>query len=178
MMADSKDEIDEILHCPLERLKRLLELPESPVWAPSDFRQILAHQLQSSAREELEIWAKDEHIDATRWSSTLDGLNGSLREVLLRSDPPVAVLRLIKEFAKSHRSREVESHLPREVASVIYYAAISAALLRTNERITDLGTTALCQGLDWVLRQEWIDDALRPLFLQAAQRLGTARTQD
>src|SRR6185369_11258222 len=84
-------------------------------------------------------------------------------ELFGASDPPVEVLRIVKDYSKQAISIP-DGPIPEELGAVLYYAGICCALLRRGERISSLDPQALGQGLDWALSQPWLNDTLRALF--------------
>ena len=89
---------------------------------------------------------------------------------MLHPSPPLELLQLAKEFAKSQRYAE-EAVFPVEIASVLYYTAIVLARLRLGQRITEMDDARLRQGVQWCLQQPWIDPATRELFEQQWRKL-------
>jgi len=57
--------------------------------------------------------------------------------------------------------------LPDEVATALYYAAIAAALIRCEERITDLDDASLRHGFQWGVEQPWGDEAVKSVLREA-----------
>jgi hypothetical protein len=57
------------------------------------------------------------------------------------------------------------------VGTLLYYAAIAAARVRHGRSITRMGDSDLLRGLDWALRQPWVDPAVRTLIEDGAARL-------
>ena len=86
-----------------------------------------------------------------------------------RADPPVELLEYTKRLAKSVRHRQGTP--ADKVATVLYYCAIAAALVRCGRRITELDDAALAFGINWVLEQNWIDTPTRRLFTDASAYL-------
>jgi len=86
-----------------------------------------------------------------------------------RADPPVELLEYAKALAKAVRHRPDSP--ADKVATVLYYCAIAAALVRCGRRITELDDAALAFGIKWVLEQNWIDTPTRRLFDDAAAYL-------
>lgn len=79
-------------------------------------------------------------------------------------------LRRVKEWAKPQMARN-DGEVPREVAGVIYFAAILRARLRFMERLSKLDDGRLRDAATWAQRQPWLDDELRELFRQAESKL-------
>jgi hypothetical protein len=141
--------------------------PECP-WQPDELQAVLRHQLASR----LEAALGD---SAARKLATIDPalsqpLPASLADLLHHPHPPLALLEMLKEFAKSH-ALEAQSPLPREIAMLLYYAAIVVALKRCGSRITDLSDAELRRGIAGMLDCQWIDSDTRRLLEQGRDRL-------
>ena len=67
------------------------------------------------------------------------------------------------EFAKTCDSA-ADNPLPEPVAIVLYYAAIVAARVCHATQITDLPEQDLQEGIQWAIRQTWVDNRLRNFF--------------
>jgi hypothetical protein len=98
----------------------------------------------------------------------------SFGELLHHRNPLPELLELAKEFAKECRT-EVESPLPRALATVLYYASIAAALARCGRRITHHDDATLRQGFQWGCAQPWVDEATRELLREGLRTLDAAR---
>jgi len=137
-------------------------------WGPEELGDVLRHQLAAP----LEVGEASTVAEAVSLSPEDER---ALREIKNLGDlfahpqPPLALLKLAKDFAKSNHECP-NSPLPREVASVIYFGAIVTALLRCGKRITSLDDISLMAGFDWAAGQEWIGAQMRELFL-AGRRL-------
>ncbi len=94
----------------------------------------------------------------------------SFGDLFAHPAPGVELLEITKQFAKDNRSNP-DSPLPAEVSTVLYYAALAAALVRHGERITRHGDEALRQGFGWVLAQPWVGEEVRALARAALDRL-------
>jgi hypothetical protein len=107
-------------------------------------------------------------------SATIAGprpmLSTTFANLLQHPKPHLAMLQRVKRFAKACRN-DPHGPLPQEVATVLYFASLVAALLRHQQRITSLDDAALRQGVEWVLAQQWIDDSTRSLFQEALSYL-------
>ena len=114
-------------------------------WNPSEFGDVLRHQL----RAPLAAAAPGQRTVA---------------DLLYReAAPSVEELRQLKEWAKSHMARD-DGDIPREVAGVIYFAAIVRARMIAGQnatggdhRISELDNVRLRAGVDWALGQPWLD---------------------
>jgi hypothetical protein len=94
----------------------------------------------------------------------------SFSDLLLHPTPPLELLRLAKDFAKANMDHP-DGSLPKEVAAVLYYASISAAMTRLDERISRLNDTELQRGLTWAKDQPWVDQQIQQLLGSALDKL-------
>ena len=148
------------------QLSRILSLqPESlRLWDEAELADVLRHQLDAPLLYDLGRVRAREGIDE------LSRGIGSFRELLLHPVPPKELLALTKEFAKSGASHP-DSPVPAEVGTMLYYAAIAAALVRLQTRITTMTDAELHNGFEWGLQQSWIDPVVHRLLTEAEARL-------
>ena len=153
-------------------LARMMELKsdEGTLWEADDLEGILEHQLAASLEADL--------------ADLRPGLRGRLEELGAAGGPPIAtfkdllehprppleLLELTKRFAKRCRSNP-EGPLPDDIATVLYLAAIAAAMTRCGTRITKLGDEGVRHGLEWAVRQPWLDASTRELLEQGCEVL-------
>lgn len=97
-------------------------------------------------------------------SETLRGC--TFREVLSDPHPALAALEQIKNSAKATRAAP-NSPLPEPVVSLIYFASISAAMVRCSKRISSLESGILQEGIRWSLGRRWLDPDLRRVLEEA-----------
>lgn len=136
------------------------------LWHPEELQAVFAHQLAAPVQVDLAGLPGDV-------SATLK-LLGESQGLLLRSygdlfrhrHPPVELLMLVKDFAKSHMTRS-GGLLPRDVAKALYCLSIAAALARCARRITALSDADLRGRFDWVVAQPWIDAPTKEVVQQA-----------
>ncbi|MEM6853674.1 MAG: hypothetical protein AAF593_04615 [Planctomycetota bacterium] len=126
---------------------------ETPLpWNTGDLGAMLRHQLHQplgpSPTGQDDGYATRPHLD-----------------LFVQSDPPLERLRQVKDQAKTTKP---DDNLPRDVATVVYYAALAAARRHhPDHSITRLDDDAFRVGLDWALQLPWLDPALKPIFSQA-----------
>jgi hypothetical protein len=147
-----------------EPLAELLGAGESPsgLWQPEEMGAIFRHQMAAPLLADLGGLAPP------------GAPFQSFADLLRHSSPPIALLELVKNFAKSN-AEHPESGLPKEIAAVLYYACIAAALLRLEARISKLPDADLARGLRWAGEQTWLDEETRQLLaggLAAITRAG------
>jgi hypothetical protein len=156
-----------------EQLSRLMDLAASDatVWQPDELAAILQHQLSAPVQFDLgNLDAKlAEQVQAISSSQGL--LLKSFGDLLQHPHPPLALLELCKEFARAYWHHP-QSPLPREVAMLLYFASIAAALTRCRRRITRLDQATLRKNFQWFLDQSWVDEPSRRLFREALPVLG------
>lgn len=164
------DTSSDLMRCGPSRLVRLLEMKAEHHWRPEEFGTVLEHQL--SAPIQVDLGGLDsELVPKLKTLSEAEGLLlRSFADLLYHRCPPVELLRLTKEFAKANRHLR-GSHLPGEVAAVLYYASIVVALVRRGERITGLTDAAIVEGIDWALAQPWVSERLKELFREGKAKI-------
>jgi len=127
-------------------------------WRPGDAADALRHQLAAP-------------LDAAAPAGPAGPPPRTYADLLMRdTDPPAEQLRRVKDWAKPFMSRD-DGEVPREVAGVLYFAAILAARLR-RQRISGLPDDRLRQAALWALRLPWLDPGLAVVFQGAAALLG------
>jgi len=80
--------------------------------------------------------------------------------------PPLEPLKQVKALAKDQVSRSPDED-QAEIAGVVYYAAISAALVHHGEKITDFSYVTLKDLLLGFEAMTWLPDRCTRLFQQA-----------
>ena len=157
----------------LDRAQRLsqalgLGVESARVWQESELEAIFRHQMAAPVVVELggldSVLAKRVRLLATAQGLLLK----SFRDVFRHPSPPLELLLLIKDFAKANRGH-FDAVLPNEIASVLYYASIAAALVRCRERITKLTDQELLRGFGWAMKQSWLEAEMRQLLAEAKQ---------
>ncbi len=136
-------------------------------WPEAELGKILRHQLAAPLEADLGSAAIDAAANVpagTAWCVTF-------RDLFEHSAPPLELLEIVKAFAKDCRAKP-HGPLPPEVALVLYYGCIAAALLRHGRNITQLDAASLLDGIRWALSCPWLDNSTRKLFEASAGRLG------
>jgi len=147
----------------------IMELNIEPrrVWQGHELADILSHQLAVP----LELEMGHRTLGVVEPTSPPDRLHlMTFADVLHNSDPLLQLLRLIKEFAKGHLA-DSHSLLPKEIASILYFTAIAAALVRNGQRITSRPDQVIAEGIRWTLSLSWIDERTRAVLQEAADKL-------
>ena len=140
----------------------------SLAWGPDELAAVLRHQLAVPLRLDLgePLTALSRRLEE---SVAYRGLAGkTLGQLLHDPHPPAGALELVKQFAKAHRTRR-DGLLPREVATVLYYAAILVARTRCGVRLSTLDDRVLRDGAAWAAGLAWVDDDTRAMFAEAGK---------
>lgn len=153
------DKIDEIGKTDSYRLARLLDVDS---WESDGLREVLRHQLSAPLETDLADAASAAGLDLADLCRLPAGSLRTFADLLHHPAPPLGLLQVCKEFAKKCRKLR-NGPLPREVAVVLYYASIAAALTRCDKRITGLSNSDLMQGFGWTLAREWVDEPTKEL---------------
>lgn len=133
------------------KLARMLAADDLADWTGDDTAAILRHQLAAPLLPDLLLVPGAEE---PRLRALLQNRPGaaSFLDQLTALHPSLELLHAIKAFARHvHDDRANPLHGPP--SDILYYAAIAAALLRGNERITSLSNADLRTGLNWTLAQ-------------------------
>ena len=130
-------------------------------WSDLDLREMLGHQLAAPLYLGLgTLSAEVSH--QIRQGDIAVSPQITLGQLLSHETPPLELLKLVKRFAKMCR-RDPEKPLPSEIVMLLYYASITAAMVRLNEPISDLAPASVGRGLRWLSAQAWLTDEIRPL---------------
>jgi hypothetical protein len=143
----------------------------APIWPDHELRNILRHQLESLLAFDL---SRGDPADIAPIRPDTPAAGPSIRtfgDLFRHPQPPLELLIRVKQFAKSARA-DPDATLPAEIASLLYYAAIAAALVRLGTRITTLTDDVLAEGFRTLVPRDWIDDANRLLLTDAAGLIG------
>lgn len=161
----------EIRHSDLNRLGQILDSAQSDrPWQPDELGAVLRHQLESPLEFEIVLDRQSLVAGGVPDGNARDEDNSgqgllTVGELLRTPHPPVAILEQLKAFAKAQAVDPCHV-IPQEIAVLLYYAAIVAALLRCDCRITELDTESLRFGLTRLLECTWLDEMTRGLFTQ------------
>jgi hypothetical protein len=138
--------------------KVLLAVAErSRHWEKSELKALWLHTLSTP-------------ITLDEWGATTSANLGihevTIRDLFFQPNPPVELLNRLKHWAKACRNRP-ECGLPPEIGSALYFGAVATAHLRRRSRITKLNNDEIRTGIEWSLKQEWIDERMKDLFRTA-----------
>jgi hypothetical protein len=137
-------------------------------WKSDELATMLTHQLAAPIRADLEKLSADlsRRYDELVTPTTPQ----TFRELFASPNPPVNLLRLVKDFAKLAIA-DKNGPLPEEVGAALYYGSLACAQLRCGQRISGLDDATLNIGLNWALSQPWMEASLAALFRELQTRL-------
>jgi hypothetical protein len=139
-------------------------------WQPAELAAVLRHQLAAPVEFDLAGMGGAVAGRLRTLAASQGLLLKSVGDLLRHPQPPIELLEMLKDFAKAHVLHP-HSPLPREIATVLYYASILVAMSRCDRQITKLDSDPLSEGVADLLRQEWLDDSMRALFTDGLGRL-------
>jgi len=144
------------------QLLRMMEdsMDSTCLWTDRDFASILRHQMAASVVEDLGAMGLTNDLDCEALSRRDIRTFGDL---LHHEEPPVEWLIAVKDFAKKPMD-DPDRGVPKDVAMVLYFGSIVVAQRKCSKRITQLAAKAAREGVEWVLRREWLDEGTRGLF--------------
>jgi hypothetical protein len=122
------------------------------------------HQLNSSLTRGFED--SPQRASLHELTTGHDGEFQTFTDLLRHPHPPLQLLKILKEFAKSQNT-DNDSALPAPMGKAMYYAAIAAARVRCQTRISTLTDEQLAQGYRWALAEPWLDEPTRELLTAA-----------
>ena len=156
-----------------------LGVGEAParVWRPEELGAVFQHQMATPVWVDLGALSPGAAGKLKVLVAANNLLLRSFRDLFQHPAPPLELLELVKNFAKLNRG-QAESVLPTEVATVLYFLSIAAALVHCSQRITKLNDAQLREGFDRVLRHDWIDEAARELLKSASARLPSGNSKE
>ncbi|MFV2066505.1 MAG: hypothetical protein ACC645_05955 [Pirellulales bacterium] len=151
-------------NCQAEQLATLLSSCNDTLhtWTSDDLAAILRHQLSLAPETDIETYVL-RGAPRPRTEPTREGRFDSYTSLFQEKEPPLDLLRRVKDCAKS-AVRDPDAPLPDGVATMVYFVAIAVALTARGERITRLTDEGLRWGFEWSLRQTWVAESLRPLL--------------
>jgi hypothetical protein len=151
--------------------------PPAGLWRPDEMAAIFSHQMAAPLLVDLGNYLPPSARQLEPLTTPQGAPLLSFADLIHHPNPPIELLALIKDFSKTNASHP-ENGLPKEIAAVLYYAAIGSALLRLKARISRLSDAELRRGLCWAGEQPWLDPQTRLLMAQALTALGAAQAPD
>ena len=163
-MTDNNADVS-VFESPAGGLRTMLDeaAAEDRLWSETDLGDVLRHQwaaplavdlggMEARQAERLELLAASKGL-----------LLRSFGDLMSNAHPPLALLELTKEFAK-RCLHSPHAALPDDVARVMYFASIAAALAHAGRRISKLADDDIVAGIDWALSKSWVSDDARAVL--------------
>ena len=139
---------------------------EAALWEPEEMRAIWRHQLRAPIEADLST-VQSSNSSALRSAAEAVAFHDkSFSELLLHSSPPLALLKLTKDFAKQ-TLKEAEDPQLKEIAAALYYASYAAGMTRCGKRVGGMREHELRDGFDWALARVWLDEQTKALIAEA-----------
>jgi hypothetical protein len=140
------------------RLARLLNIDADIEWTEPDVSLLLCRQLAAPLLPDLLIVPG---ADSARLESLVRNRRRgeSFLQHMNAPDPELELLSAIKAFAR-HIKADPANPLHGDMAGIIYFGAIAAAIVNCRRRITTLPDDELRNGFQWALRQPAASDLI------------------
>ena len=146
-------------------------------WRLEDLEAMFRHQM--SAPLDFDLSA-----EAFLGSATMEALNelpevdksgtATFGRLFLHPKPPIGLLKLSKDFFKRTAKLHPKDSAEHQVAYLCYLLSVIAARLRHGKRITTLGDSELLTGLDWALKQAWVEKPILKVLVDARKGFGNS----
>src|SRR5437016_5071845 len=146
-------------------LARILaqDQPEAALWGPEEMRAMWLHQLRAPLEADLAAIRSPGSSPPSSTSETLAFKDKSFNDLLLDPNPPLALLKLTKDFAKQTIKDTEDPHL-KEIAAVLYYCSYAASMTRCGKRLGGMRSHELKGGFEWAVGREWLDQQTRAMI--------------
>jgi len=160
-----------------EKLANLLDTGgHAADWRPEELGAVFRHQMTAPVQFDLAGFDPGFAARIRLLAGAQGLLVKSFRDLFLHSHPPVALLEAVKDFAK-RAAISREAVLPKAIARMLYYLAITTALARCDKRITSLKDAEILRGLRWALAQAWLEGDMRTVLEDGVKRLQASREE-
>ena len=166
-MQDS-DSTDTMFMSNAASMARILaqDQPETALWEPEEMRAMWQHQLRAAMEADLNSLSSAKSKALRNAPEVIAFGQKSFGELLLHSQPPLALLQLTKDFAKQIL-KEAEDPQLKEIAAALYYVSYAAGMTRCGKRLGAMSGHELRGGFEWALARVWIDDQSKALIAEA-----------
>src|SRR5580698_8277257 len=108
-----------------------------PLWRADELAAMFRHQMSAPVLMDLGSFDPRTAGQLKVLTAAQGLLLSSFAELFNHAQPPIQLLEIVKDFAKANIDHP-ESGLPREIATTLYYTSIAAALVRLDQRISQL----------------------------------------
>ena len=165
-----------VLRSEARRLSRIVNLDEATPddWSQQDQAAMLRHQMSAPLEFDLgslepkRSWARERYKVLNEAAAL--GIR-TFQDLFRHPRPPLAVLRITKDFFKVRAGPADERRPEQEVAYLMYLLSISAARVRTGQAITSLSDSELLRGVEWAASRKWADEVTVALFGMVREKL-------
>lgn len=139
-------------------------------WQREDMAAIFRHQMSAP----LDFDLSGEVVLGTATIAALHDLPNANQsgiatfgDLFRHPQPPLGPLKLCKSFFKRTVGLQPKDSPEHQVAYQCYLLTLAVARLRHGQRITNLSDKEFLKGLNWALKQHWVDNAIRTILLEA-----------
>jgi hypothetical protein len=152
----------------LHLLSELLDVraPGTHAWPESDLRAMLEHLL--IAPLPLALGIRPGHVESLLKGANL-AATFSLGDLFEEANPPVSLLRLVKDIFKTGANDPCSS-LPGDLLLLLYYAVVALARVRGVGGVSSIKSEALDRGLRWGSDRPWVTAPLKSLLQGALHK--------
>jgi hypothetical protein len=174
MLSEIGSSPGESTHVNLSKLFNA-EPERDELWDPSELQLVLDDHLKVPLVDVLAELNEDTTqlvALARKTAGSSDEPLKALGDLFAHPAPPIELLDAVKRWGR-RATRDEASSLPSEITSLVYFAAIAAALVRHNQRISKSDDATLQYGFDRVLRQPCRHERLVALIRAAAKQIGS-----
>ena len=165
-----------VLRSSTGQLAKIMNLDEGTpdAWSEEDLAAMLRHQLAAPLEFDLGGLKPTGSRAKERYKVLNEAAALGIRtfqDLFRHPRPPLAVLRITKDFFKVRAGPADERRPEQEVAYLIYLLTISAARARTGQTITSLSDSELLRGVEWAASRKWADEETVALFGMVREKL-------
>ena len=149
--------------------------PTAQAWNGQDRSAMLRHQLSAPLAFDLAGLLTNAKQSENARSVLSDSASSGIKtfgDLFRHSQPPLAVLKLAKDFFKAKAGPGASRTPQQQVAYSLYLLSIVVARTRLIVSITQLSDQELLPGVDWALNQAWVDECARAHLSEARDLLG------
>lgn len=168
-----------VLDVPMDAMRGFMEQTaetDEPSWSDADLKAIFGHQWSTPLTVDLS------GLDATladhvgMLASSQGLVLSSFGDLLRHPNPPLALLELSKEFAKRSLYSPCPA-IPHDIARVLYFTSIAAALAHCQHRITTLSDAEVATGIKWALACDWLTNDAKTVLEAGLRSLPNEKAQ-
>jgi hypothetical protein len=145
--------------------------PDTGAWSSNELREILEHQMAAPLVAEQERFAMLAGCATNRVADLISSSScRTFGDLLRNKTPPIAALRLVKDFAKAAMADEDD--LPRDVARVLYILTILRGQKVSGGQLTGLDDSIIVREARRCLAFGWLPEHVRSLVREGLKNVG------